>query len=728
MSCWGKKSGLEKKLIIAIVIFVFISIGLLIGLIFAAIKKNNYENNDICETAECLKAASQIQSSLNLSVNPCDDFYEYACGGWMRTNIIPPDRSMWSQFDILNKNVHDKLRVLFESNIDSTYPPIIKQTVNLYKQCMDKDKRNSSIHELRDIVNQWPMIDKTVRLTDHWSQIYAKLNREHGFHFILFNSIDSDSKNTKINSIYVDSPTFGVGREQLVKSDDPNNKKILNAYKIFIKGSVLLLSKEMTNISDTIDNDIEDIVLFEQKLAKISAAPVDRIDRQALYGNKTNIKSFLRNYKNIPLLDIEKIVFKGYVMIDETTELIVYDRNYFSQLGDILNNEKQETIGNYLWWRTVQSLGGYTSQEFRDLEFQFTKHMTGQQESMQLWEVCVDNVSKKLMYSVGRLYADNYFPEKAKQDINLLIDALNEAFNESFDSNDWMEIMTKNKAKDKLKEMLRYIAYPDFIKDNNKLSDYYKELIIDVKKSYLQSIINYDFWSTKKMWIKLSENNKNRSEIEWSMSPTEINAYYSPDINRITFLAGILQSPFYTYELPFSLNIGAIGSVIGHEITHAFDYNGAQYDKFGNLYNWWDTTTKQRFNERVKCFIHQYSNYYSPEVQMHINGRTTNGENIADNGGIRQAFKALEKHTGPNQRLPATMKSFTPKQLFFLSFANIWCTNIRNEALINQIEYNEHSPNKYRVLGSVSNSREFAEAFNCKTGQQMNPKNKCILW
>ncbi|CAG2104715.1 unnamed protein product [Medioppia subpectinata] len=701
MGFWKKKSGLEKKLIVATVVVTLVAIGLLIAVIVVAVKKP--DEPDVCDTPECLIAASNLQISLNLTADPCHDFYEYACGGWMANNVISPDRSRWSQFDVTRKTLLDKLRGLLEATYEGNkYPQIVTQATQLYSQCLNSKKRDTGFQELKELVKEWPMINTNTENPNFlWHKSVAKLNREHGFSFILSNYVYLDAKKTSIYSIYVDAPSFGVGRAQLVKPEEPDNVKILDAYKAFIKASVQLLADSPDRVSPTIDADINAIVKFESDLAKLTAEAADRRNRTELYGDKTDIESFVSKY-NIPLLDIETQVFENYKPIDGKTGLIVYDKKYFERLANLLTttiNTNKRILANYISWRTVRSLGTHTSKAFRDIEFAFNKVVTGVEEPKALWEECVDLVNNRLPFAVGRVYVDNNFSEEAKQDMNSLIDLLNKAFEQLLDDNEWMQKETKDKAREKLKDMLRAIAYPEFIKSDNELTDYYNGLTINPEKSFLDSINVNNLWATRKSLDKLDKPNNDRSLLEWSTGPAIVNAFFSPNINRITFPAGILQSPFYTYGLPMALNMGGIGMVIGHEITHSFDDSGAQYDKEGNLENWWDEETQNKFTEKVKCFINQYSGYHIESINKNVNGKTTIGENIADNGGLRQAFR-------------------------------VWCTNIRDPALINQIEIDPHSPGKYRVWGSVSNSDSFAKAFNCKPKTTMNPDStsKCILW
>ncbi|CAG2166895.1 unnamed protein product [Oppiella nova] len=576
--------------------------------------------------------ASNLQSSLNLSADPCEDFYEYSCGGWIRNHTIPPDMPGLSQFDVTRKTVKDNLR----------------------------GKRETGLRVLKDLVNDWPMINNNQEIPNFlWWKEVARLNKGHGFSFILDNYVGLDDKNTSIYSIYVDAPSLGVGRTQLVKPDDQNNKRILEAYKVLIEESAQLLDGGAGKLSANIKADIQHVVDFESDLAKIMAEP------SARRINKIDLQTFVNTY-NIPLLDIERQVFANYATIDGNTGLIVYDRDYFRQLADLLNRthaKDVKIIQNYLKWRTVRSLGTHTSKAFRDIRFAFNRVLIGVEEPPALWEVCVNLVNDRLPFAVGRVYVDKHFPEEAKRDMDVLIDALNKAFTELLDENEWMEKETKDKAKEKL-----------VLKDN----------------SFLATITTNDLWATKKKLTKLNKSNKDRSTHDWNRGPATVNAFFNPKLNRIR----------------------------------------AHYDKFGNLYNWRDGVTQQRFNERIKCFINQYNGYNDSNAGMNINGKTTVGENIADNGGLRQAFRALENYSFRKQSLPGSMKSFTSEQLFFLSFANVWCSNIRDKALKRWIETDPHIPDKYRVWGTVSNSESFAKAFNCKPKTNMNPepKDKCILW
>ncbi|CAG2164055.1 unnamed protein product, partial [Oppiella nova] len=762
MGFWKRKSGLVKKLIVSVVVFVLISIGLLVATIVLTIKYIQTDDEpDVCESAECLIAASNLQSSLNLSADPCEDFYEYSCGGWIRDNIIPPDRGMLARSDVTRKRLKNNLRVLLDAEYDDKYPTIISDATKYYKQCMDLDKcaerkREKGLRELKDLVNDWPMINNSQEIPNFlWWKEVARLIRGHKFNFILSNYVAFDSKNTSIYSIHVDAPSLGVGRIQLVKPDDQNNKRILEAYKVLIEESAQLLDGGAGKLSANIKADIQHVVDFESDLAKIMAEPSARRNRTELYGHKIDLQTFVNTY-NIPLLDIERQVFTNYATIDGNTGLIVYDRDYFRQLADLLNRthtKDVKIIQNYLKWRTVRSLGTHTSKAFRDIEFAFNKVLTGVEEPPALWEVCVNLVNNRLPFAVGRLYVDKHFPEEAKRDMDVLIDALNKAFTELLDENEWMEKETKDKVREKLATMLRFIGYPDFIKKNSELTDYYSELVLNFNKSFLETIKDNNLWTSKKWLTMLNKSNQDRSTIEWFRSPAIVDAFFSPhNIIRNDNIPGWSTSVSILYVQTTNVSMG---------IKFRWNRNGAQYDRFGNLYNWRDGVTQQRFNERIKCFINQYNGYNDSNAGMNINGKTTIGENIADNGGLRQAFKingkttigeniadngglrqafkALENYSVRKQSLPGSMKSFTSEQLFFLSFANVrlnWihntggCVNIRDKALKRQIETDPHSPNKYRIWGTVSNSESFAKAFNCKPKTNMNPepKDKCILW
>ncbi|CDW61127.1 endothelin converting enzyme 1 [Trichuris trichiura] len=356
---------------------------------------------------------------------------------------------------------------------------------------------------------------------------------------------------------------------------------------------------------------------------------------------------------------------------------------------------------------------------------------------------------------MGKIFVQRKkFDNESKSDVDKMVTELKNAFNLLLNENNWMDEPTKQKAKEKIHQMISSIGYPEEI---NKLDTIYEPLL-EKHDDFHDTIINSNdsfFEINTKMltWLRQKQNNqigKPFDRHDFGGSPVIVNAWYAPSKNSIVFPAGILQPPFYDKTSPAAVNFGSIGSVIGHEITHGFDDQGAEYDSYGNLnvqnciqyfeylvdfreifYKWWTNSSKEKFEEKVQCFVDQYSHFCYPELgdNVCVKGENTKGENIADNGGIKQSFAAYKALTkGKPQEVLPSLEQFTMDQIFFLSFANFWCGNFRNKFLQNMIDTNEHAPGRNRVVGTLQNFDEFAKAFNCPLGSVMNPEKKCVVW
>jgi len=329
--------------------------------------------------------------------------------------------------------------------------------------------------------------------------------------------------------------------------------------------------------------------------------------------------------------------------------------------------------------------------------------------------------------AIGKLYVQKHFDDRAKKLMEEMVKDIRAEFKDVLDKIDWMDPKTKERAHRKLSQIKEYIGYPEEILDNKNLEELYKGLEIS-SEEYFQNSVSMSIWSMNYHWRKLREK-VDKTDWKRHANPAIVNAFYSSLENSIQFPAGILQGIFFGENRPSYLNYGAIGWVIGHEITHGFDDQGRQYDADGNLRDWWEKDTKKKFLKKTKCIIEQYGNYTVPKLNMSLNGINTQGENIADNGGIMQAYRAYERWVhrhGVEPQIPGM--NFSQKQLFWISAANVWCSKYRPKAMEQRIKTGAHSPGQFRVIGPFSNSEEFHNDFGCKAGTQMNRKNKCEVW
>jgi len=364
------------------------------------------------------------------------------------------------------------------------------------------------------------------------------------------------------------------------------------------------------------------------------------------------------------------------------------------------------------------------------LGFRFTQKLTGQSVKLPRWKICVGQLTGSLPHAVGSLYVSKYFDQKSKASAQEMVREIKNQFEEMVMNVDWMDYDTKERAREKAKSMVEHIGYPSELTDIRKLNSLYDGLELS-ESEYFENGLKLSLFRTNYAFSKLRES-VNKTDWERHGNPAVVNAFYSPLENSIQFPAGILQGVFFNSNRPSYLNYGAIGWVIGHEITHGFDDQGRQFDKNGNLVNWWNPNTTRRYMNKAQCMVKQYSNYRVAEAgNLSINGINTLGENIADNGGIKEAYNAYNYWAvskGEESLLPGL--NFTQRQLFWISAANVWCSVHRPQALEMSILTGAHSPDRYRIVGTFSNIPQFADDFQCRRGSKMNPRveDQCTVW
>ncbi|XP_033231624.1 neprilysin-1-like [Belonocnema kinseyi] len=472
-------------------------------------------------------------------------------------------------------------------------------------------------------------------------------------------------------------------------------------------------------------------VLFEQwvgpddknssmNILQASLPEVDRHDTSSVY-RKLKLRELQR--------EVPQIKWRDYLQecapISEEEPLVAYAMPYLVEMGKIIAKTDRRTLHNYILWRFVMSITPHMIDEYQQKRIEFRKILLGILTERARWSQCVEWTNKKLGMAVGALFIRDNFNHESKETALQMIQTIREAFNDLLIENQWMDDETRAVAKNKADSMNERIGYPEFLKDPKKLA-----------KEYLTLSITGDRFLENILWVLKYDAYQNLQRLrqpvdkeKWSTEPAVVNAFYNPNNNDIVFPAGILQPLFYSQHFPKSLNYGGIGVVIGHEITHGFDDKGRQFDKDGNMMQWWNNATIRAFRERTQCIVDQYSRYKLQEVDLYVNGRMTQGENIADNGGLKQSFRAYKKWTashGQEPFLPGV--NLNHDQLFFLNYAQIWCGTMRPEDARTKVRSSVHSPGRARVLGPLSNSVDFARAYSCPPGSPMNPTHKCSVW
>ncbi|XP_011933933.1 PREDICTED: membrane metallo-endopeptidase-like 1 isoform X1 [Cercocebus atys] len=508
--------------------------------------------------------------------------------------------------------------------------------------------------------------------------------------------------------------------------------KVREAYLQFMV-SVATMLREDANLprdSHLVQEDMAQVLELETQLAKATVPQEERHDVIALYHrmgleelqSQFDLKGF--NWT----LFIQTVLSSVKIKLLPDEEVVVYGIPYLQNLENIIDTYSARTIQNYLVWRLVLDRIGSLSQRFKDTRVNYRKALFGTMVEEVRWRECVGYVNSNMENAVGSLYVREAFPGDSKSMVRELIHKVRAVFVETLDELGWMDEESKKKAQEKAMSIREQIGHPDYILEetDRRLDEEYSNLNFSEDLYFENSLQNLKVGAQRSL-------RKLREKVDpnlWIIGAAVVNAFYSPNRNQIVFPAGILQPPFFSKEQPQALNFGGIGMVIGHEITHGFDDNGRNFDKNGNMMDWWSNFSTQHFREQSQCMIYQYSNYsWDLADEQNVNGFNTLGENIADNGGVRQAYKAYLKwmaEGGKDQQLPGL--DLTHEQLFFISYAQVWCGSYRPEFAIQSIKTDVHSPLKYRVLGSLQNLAAFADTFHCAQGTPMHPKERCRVW
>ncbi|XP_044890891.1 membrane metallo-endopeptidase-like 1 isoform X4 [Felis catus] len=700
---------------------------------------------EICTTPGCVIAAARILRNMDPSGEPCDDFYQYACGGWLQHHVIPETNSRYSVFDVLRDELEIILKGVLENSTAKDRPAVQKAKM-LYRSCMNEsviEKRDSQpLLNILDLMGGWPVaMDKwNEGVGPKWEleQQLALMNAQFNRRVLIDLFIWNDDQNSSRHIIYVraapggrDQPTLGMPSREYY-FDEGNNHKVREAYLQFMVSVAAMLRADM-NLPENgylVREDMAQVLELETQLANATAPQEERHDVTSLYHrmgleelqNKFGLKGF--NWT----LFIQSVLSSVKIKLLPDEEVVVYGIPYLRNLEDIIDVYSARTMQNYLAWRLVLDRISSLSQRFKDARANYRKVLYGTTVEEVRWRECVSYVNSNMESAVGSLYVREAFPRDSKDAVRELIDKVRAVFVETLDELGWMDEASKKKAQEKAMSIREQIGYPDYILEerNKHLDEEYSNLNFSEDQYFENGLQNLKAGaqrSLKKLREKVDQN-------LWIIGAAVVNAFYSPNRNQIVFPAGILQPPFFSKEQPQALNFGGIGMVIGHEITHGFDDNGRNFDKNGNMLDWWTNFSAQHFQEQSECMVHQYGNYsWDLADHQNVNGFSTLGENIADNGGVRQAYKAYLKWMadgGKDKQLPGL--ELTYDQLFFINYAQVWCGSYRPEFAVQSIKTDVHSPLKYRVLGSLQNLAAFADAFHCAQGTPMHPRERCRVW
>jgi len=590
----------------------------------------------------------------------------------------------------------------------------------------------------QNLMGGWPMVQSNWDESKFSAFKAAGASRRYlNAAWLISSFVFLDEIDVSHNVIYVDQPDLALPRTMYL--DTESYADYIAAYKTFMLETAMVMAREL---GETVDSDalslaVENVFKFEAALAAFSVADEDRRNATELY-NPYTFSELAQKWPVEWKAYMDEVFAETSVFINEDEKIIVREPEFLDGLLPILIATPKNVVADYIYWRAIMSLADEGPKELVDIAFKYSGTLQGTDEPLPRWSKCVAKSSSDYTgfgMAVGHKYVEENFEEGAKERVSLLVNNLIAAFKELVGESIWMDEETQPKAMEKADDLVTLLGYPDWLPDHIELDNYFAGVRVPDPKTHYENIVGVKSWASKKELESLRDEPKRDI---WLTQPAIVNAFYSPNHNSITFPAGILQPPFFSFGegYPRYLNYGAIGVVIGHELTHGFDDQGRQYDGSGNAVPWWSQETIDAFTVQAQCFVDQYGNYSVPEIasivgeeNAHVNGKNTQGENIADNGGVRESFRAYMKsieEQGPEPRLPG-LTQYTPEQLFFVSFSQVWCERITVNGLLSQILSDPHSPGKFRVFGPLSNSEDFVREFNCPLGP-MNREDKCLLW
>lgn len=633
-----------------------------------------------------------------------DDFYEHFTAGWQRNNPMKPEYSRYGAFDMLRESNELRIKELFDQLEKTTAESgsVEQKLADLYRLGLDSIRlNNEGVTPLKPALEAIEKVTKRSEL----GALLGTIHRTSGNPFF-YAMVSADEMDTSNNVLYLGQAGLGLGDRDYYF--DESSEPIRTAYRAYI-GKVMTLAGYSEAEAARIAESVLDI---ENSLADAHFTNVELRNPHRNY-NKITSKSLRRTYRNID--------WEGYAAAMGFTlpaELVVSQQPALARANALLGKADLRAIKDYLLFHEVRSAAGYLSDDFVEANFDFYgRTISGQQEQRPRWKRALGTTNSLLSEAVGEIYVAKYFPAEYKEKMLSIVGDLQKALSQHIDALEWMSPETKAKAQEKLGTFTVKIGYPDKWKD-------YTSLAVSAEKSYLENIKAANAWYTAD---NLSELGKPVDKAKWFMSPQTVNAYYNPTTNEICFPAAILQPPFFNPEADDAVNYGAIGVVIGHEMTHGFDDQGRQYDKDGNLRDWWTKEDAEAFDQRAQRLVAQFDAIEVNDEGLHANGAFTLGENIADQGGLRVAYTALQNALGGVE--PEKIDGYTAAQRFYISYATLWAQNIREQEIVRLTKVDPHSLGKWRVNGTLPNIAEWYEAFGITDGKMYRPvEERVVIW
>jgi len=717
---------------LAVLVGILLASTIILAVFFALEKTKTTPEpvDDLCLTPYCVKAADYLLDSIDETANPCEDFYQFACGTWLKNARIPEETGVQNIFNLLDTQLDINIIDLLSSTPSNATiePKAVTNARNLYDSCIDEANIEiDGVEPVFSIINNefggWPILlgaswnASTFNLTN----LLVKLRQyDDGIMYSVITA--TNQENSSAYDIELGQGTLGLQETEYYN----NETDITKAYREFMRD----LALQLTNETSAIETDVLSMFLFEKNISQYHWTESEQRLRdnetiRTTVGNLSN--SFKSNFDFTNHL--HQCYLLGNVTLMDSDIVSVSEVAYLVNISLILEQTSPRVVQNYLIWRFMMNRASSLPQRIRTTREQFDRVFKGTSAEPTRTTICANYVNDNMGFAVSRLYIKKYFDENARNQSKEIIKNIRSSMMTMLQQATWMDDDSKAKAVDKAKAIYENIGYPDYLASDNttQLEKMYAEYIFN--KSYVHNVLQMQCVKAREDFRTLREVVDHRA---WGdLPPTVVNAFYEPSTNAISFPAGILQTPYFNKDAPKYLNYGGIGMVIGHEITHGFDDDGRQYDKDGNRIPWWTNNTITEFNKRKQCIIDQYSNYTVAQIHKNLNGDQTQGENIADNGGIKSSFFAyqnwIKENANVDKRLPGLNK-YSQEQMFFIGYAHGWCAKFTDAYALNRVLTDVHSIPQFRVLGPLSNFAEFDRVFSCTPGQGNSRVNKCAVW
>jgi putative endopeptidase len=674
-----------------LLIFILLSVGLVFGQAASVTQKT---------------APGFSVDAIDKTVDPCVDFYQYACGNWMKNTEIPADQSSWVSFtELYERNLVTLRGILEKASVDSPGRGAIEQKIgDYYSSCMDEktadakglDPLKAELGRITAAKDKGALIDSVAR------------NHMIGGNPLFSFYSSSDLHNADRVIAYIDQGGLTLPDRDYYIKDDPKQVEMRKHLVEYVTQMLTLTGQSAEKAGES----AQTVLRIETALAK---AEMDRTQRR---DPKNRDHKMTRDAAVSLAPNFYLTRYFSSVGAPTFSDLNVTNPEFFKQVNGVLESESLDALKIYVSWHLLDSAAPWLSKPYVDANFKMQQALTGQSEIQARWKRCVDATDGALGEALGQKYVEETFGADGKQRMLKMVDALEISLDQDIHDLPWMTDDTKKQAKVKLEAIRNKIGYPDVWRD-------YSSLTV-VRGDLMGNFLRANEFESKRQIFKIG---KPLDRKEWGMTPPTVNAYYSGSRNEIVFPAGILQPPFFDKKMDDPVNMGGIGVVIGHELTHGFDDQGRKFDPQGNLNDWWKPEDGKEFEQRAGCIASEYGNFVAVD-DLKLNGKLTLGENTADNGGARVAYMALQSLLAQDKSGKASEKidGYTPEQRFFLGFGRVWCQKRRPEFSRMLVSVDPHSPGKYRINGVVQNMPEFQKAFGCKAGQPMVAENACRVW